>query len=102
MNIDILDQLVWLGVNTMDNHVDDTCRAAADEIKRLRAELDAEGNDSNLLMLEIERLRAERDTERALADQLADALRWQADPYQKGTLMMSHRALDAYEEARRG
>lgn len=51
---------------------------------------------------EIKRLLAELAAERALADQLADALRWQADPYQKGTLMMSHRALDAYEKIRRG
>jgi hypothetical protein len=31
---------------------------AAEEIERLRSALDAEGNDANLLMLEIQRLRA--------------------------------------------
>ena len=31
------------------------------EVQRLRAELDSEGNDANLLMLEIERLRAAGD-----------------------------------------
>lgn len=53
------------------------------------------------MLAEIKRLRAERDDERRLADQLADALRWQADPFQAETLGMTHRALDAYEEARR-
>jgi chromosome segregation ATPase len=37
----------------------DLLAEAADEIKRLRSAMDAEGNEANLLMLEIERLRAE-------------------------------------------
>ena len=35
--------------------------AAADEIERLRAEVDAEGNCTNLLMLDISRLRSAGD-----------------------------------------
>lgn len=39
MDDNVLDQLVWLSVNTMDNHVDDVCRSAIEEIQRLRAAL---------------------------------------------------------------
>lgn len=49
---------------------------------------------------EIEQLRAERDAERALADQLADALRDEARNHElRGG---AHDALGAYREARRG
>ena len=85
---------------------------AADAIEERDAEIER-------LRAEVERLRAENaelqdgqilnrwplhkmlSAERALADQLADALRWQADPHQTGTLGITHKALDAYEEARR-
>lgn len=100
MNIDILDRLVWLGVNTMDNHVDDTCRAAADEIKRLREELDAEGNWGNLLAVEIKRLQAENERLRAGGDALEHSLlMWQSKhPH----LDLGYDALAAWQEARRG
>lgn len=39
MNIDIIDRLVWMGVNTLDNDVDDLCLEAREEIKRLRTAL---------------------------------------------------------------
>lgn len=38
-------------------HVADKIEAQQAEIERLRSALDAEGNEANLLMLEIERLR---------------------------------------------
>jgi hypothetical protein len=51
-----------------------TMNEAADEIKRLRSALDAEGNEANLLMLEIERLRAEKA-------ELLEAIRLTAEYY---------------------
>jgi hypothetical protein len=39
--VDIVMRLVFTATNTMDNEVDDVCTAAADEIERLRAVLDA-------------------------------------------------------------
>lgn len=36
---DIVDELVWLGVNTMDNHTDEVCQVAREEIVRLRQEV---------------------------------------------------------------
>lgn len=65
------------------------CDAVADEIERLRAELNAEGNDSNLLMLEIERLRAAGD---ALAEYLM--MSWRSDA--------ASDLVAVWKEARRG
>jgi len=39
--VDIVMRLVFTATNTMDNEVDEVCTAAADEIERLRAYIDA-------------------------------------------------------------
>ena len=80
MSDEIVVRLRHIFMEPTDDDLQDVTEQAADEIERLRADLAAE---------------------RALADQLADALRWQADPHQTGTLGITHKALDAYEEARR-
>jgi len=92
--------------------------SAADALANTLRALVAEQHD------EIERLTADLAAERALADQLADALRWHgglrlrwhgdvrdeieqlrtevARQRQRRTLGITHKALDAYEEARHG
>lgn len=78
-----------------------------DEIERLRGLLDQEQQRRRDDLLgqqhrddEIERLRAAIDAERALADQLADALCGETRNYTlRGDAV---RALETYKEARRG
>lgn len=117
--MELIERLRTFGAYAMDEdgnmsefHPNALTTAAADEIERLRSALDAEGNDTNLLMLEIERLRdalanartgaallaLERKQE--LVEQLADAL-WAQAGVKDGTLHpLTDIALAAYEESR--
>jgi len=111
-------------VERLRNHLDSMCMNnivcgdAADEIERLRKRLqacqsidaspltdDCITQNERFLLAENERLRAERDAERALADQLAQALRT-ARAFGLGTfpdevLLIIGTALKTYGEARR-
>ena len=79
---------------------------AADEIERLRAEVERLEGQRKLRADLAYLFKAERDDERALADQLADALRTvrhdRPSAHTDNVWAVINHALITYEEARRG